>query len=297
MEEKDAILAILKHLDESGETRTSVAKQLGISPGALTTFLKGEYKSPHTIIPKVEAFVSIFEKKEVAPTKPGFQPTSISMSVIQTIEYCKIQGCMGIYYGDAGVGKTAGAEEFISNNPESLMVTVKPVFANVRGINKLICDELRVAEAKTNIDAYMAIARKLKGSNRVVIIDEAQHLTIKTLEHLRSLIVDDAGCGLVLIGNETIYNRMIGKQEAQLAQLFSRVAIRKNVTTQQVLIDDIKMLFPVLGDKEQTFLYKVSSKSKWGVRGAINLFLNSASNEDLTYDGIVSMAKFMGIGL
>ncbi len=297
MTEEQAILAILKYLDESGETRTSVAKQLAISPGALTTFLKGEYKSPHTIIPKVEAFVAMGEKKEIAPIKPSFKETSISTSVIQTIEYCKIQKSMGIYYGDAGVGKTEGAVEFIRRYPENVMLTVKPVFANISGVNKLICDALGIAECRTNVEAYLAICRKLKGSNRVVIIDEAQHLTIKTLEHLRSLIVDDAGCGLVLIGNETIYNRMIGKQEAQLAQLFSRVAIRKNVSTQNVVFDDIEKLFPALGEKEQKFLFRVSSSSKWGIRGAINLFLNSSSNQDLTYDGIVAMAQFMGIGI
>ncbi len=297
MTEQEAIKYILEYLEVTKESRSSVAKKLDISPSALTTFLNGSYPSPHTIIPKVVAFSLMEEKKEYIPVKPSFQRTYISNDVINTIEYCKLHGSMGIFYGDAGIGKTEGAKEFIKNNPESILITINPVFATIKGVSKLICNGLRISDYKTNMDAYSAIVRKLKDSKRVVVVDEAQHLTIKTLEHLRSMIVDDAECGLVLIGNETIYNRMLGKQEAQLAQLFSRVAIRKNVTTNDVRIDDIKILFPLLGEKEQGFLYKVSNNSKWGIRGAVNLFMNSSNNKDTSYQGIVAMAKFMGIGI
>jgi DNA transposition AAA+ family ATPase len=285
------------YLERTGETRTSIAKAIGVSGATLSLFMKGEYKAPHTVVPKIVAFLELQEKKEIAPEKPGFKMTTVSSTAMDVITYCHIGGVMGTVYGDAGIGKTAGAIAYCRENPDSVMVTMSPVFANIKGVSELLCDQLKIADKRTNIDAYRGIVRKLSGSGRVVIIDEAQHLTNKTLEHLRAMIVDDAKCGLVLIGNEVIYNRMTGKQESQLAQLFSRIAIRKNLLTTNVKRKDIDMLFDKLGDEEKNFLYQVSHSSKWGIRGAINLYMNAAGNGDLSVGGLASMAKFMGIGV
>lgn len=296
VELKSAVKALLDYLARTGRTKTEVASAIGISPSALSQFIGETYKSPGAIIPKVLSFLATSEEKELAPKRPDFVETSISKSVIDVITYCHIQGVMGSAYGDAGVGKTAGAKEYIRRNPEAIMITVSPVFNSIKGVNSLLCEELRIGERRTNMDMYMSITRKLRSSGRVVIVDEGQHLTINTLEHLRSMITDDAGCGLVLIGNEFINSRMLGKQEAQLAQIFSRRAIRKNVLTTNTEITDIRMLFPRTENTAQDFLLKVA-KSKWGIRGAVNVFLNAQNNGDYTKDGLVAIAKFMGIGV
>ncbi|GMQ61171.1 AAA family ATPase [Vallitalea maricola] len=293
---QQSINMVNEYLKENQMSKSAFAKAINVSPATLSLFLNDGYKAPHTVIPKIEAYLKVQEQKQIAPQRPDFQPTHVSKTVMDVITYCHIQGVMGTAYGDAGIGKTEGAREYCRQNTDAIMITISPVFANTKGVNELLCEELRITDKRTNMAAYMSIVRKLRNSNRVVIIDEAQHLTIKTLEHLRSMIVDDSCCGLVLIGNEMIYNRMTGKQEAQLAQLFSRIAIRKNVLTTSVQFEDMVKLFPTLGEEEQKFLYRISHSSKWGVRGAVNLYLNAAGNGDLTIEGLVSMAKFMGIG-
>ena len=48
--------------------------------------------------------------------------------------------------------------------------------------------------------------------------------------------------------------------------------------------------------KLRTFLHGIS-QSKWGIRGAVNVYNNAVNNEDISYDGLYAMARTMGIGL
>lgn len=46
--------------------------------------------------------------------------------------------------------------------------------------------------------------------------------------------------------------------------------------------------------KELNFLVGVC-KSKWGIRGAVNVYENSINNEDTSFKGLYSMARTLGI--
>ena len=99
----------------------------------------------------------------------------------------------------------------------------------------------------------MAIHDRLKGTDKVIIIDEAQNLRFDALEELRSLsdpddLTGESGTGICLIGNSEVYSRMLGKQEAQFAQQFSRVRFRRRYSTADVKLADVEKLFPTLAD-------------------------------------------------
>ena len=53
---------------------------------------------------------------------------------------------------------------------------------------------------------------------------------------------------------------------------------------------------PKQRQKELNFLHGIS-QSKWGIRGAVNVYNNAVNNEDISYDGLYAMARTMGIGL
>ena len=71
---------------------------------------------------------------------------------------------------------------------------------------------------------FRMIAQRLQGTKGLLIIDEAQHLSLLALESLRS-IHDATACGLVLMGNESVYANLSGRRSAEFAQLFSRVGM------------------------------------------------------------------------
>ena len=97
MSEENAIEALKRYRDETGKSQSTIAKELGLSSGAVSSFLSGNYKTPHTIIPKIEALLSICETKVLAPRAPEFAMTGISKKVMDAIEYCHLQGKIGVY--------------------------------------------------------------------------------------------------------------------------------------------------------------------------------------------------------
>ena len=170
---------------------------------------------------------------------------------------------------------------------------------------KLLARALHIQETRNKLELMLNIREKLEGTNKVIIIDEAQHLKLSALEEIRSLsdpnsITGEKGTGICLIGNTEVYTRMMGKQQAQFAQLFSRIRMNRYYSTRQVTPEDIQALFPKLAEegnkKELDFLLGIS-QSKWGIRGAVNVYNNAVNNEDISYEGLYNMARNMGIGL
>lgn len=145
--EEKAREQLFEYKERTGKTQTEIAKELDISNSQLSQFLKGVYKAPHVIIPKVMQLVDINIKKEIAPREPGFCRTTISGTVMDLIAYCHIQRKIGVAYGDAGVGKTMAIREYQRQNPDTaIVVTISPCFATMTGVNELIAEELRIRE-------------------------------------------------------------------------------------------------------------------------------------------------------
>ncbi|MGC5328941.1 AAA family ATPase [Brevibacillus sp. SYSU BS000544] len=290
----ELIQAIKDHMEKTGMSQSGVARALGISPAALSQFLKETYPSPHKLFGKIRAFLAVDEAREVAPQKPDFVHTSQSQAVLDIITYCHVANVLGIVYGDAGIGKTEAIREYARNHPEAVVITMSPAFGTTKGVTEKLAKALKVQEGRSIRRMYEEINEKLVESGRVIIVDEAQHLPLKALDHLRS-IADESGVGMVLIGNEEVYTRMTGRGEAAFAQLFSRISMRKNVRTELTQPEDMELLFPHLQEEERNFLLRIS-RSKYGIRGAVNVYVNSAANQNVKLQGLVDMARYMGIG-
>ena len=76
----------------------------------------------------------------------------------------------------------------------------------------------------------------------MIIIDEAQHLTVRALNHIRCL-ADESGIGICLIGNEDVYSKLKGTGKADFAQLFSRIGMREPVSINNIKREDVQRVF------------------------------------------------------
>lgn len=74
----------------------------------------------------------------------------------------------------------------------------------------------------TSSEMLDTLIDELADTNRLIIIDEAQHLTERSIDTLRALN-DRAGVGLVYAGTSDILNRMYGRHEAEFDQVHSRI--------------------------------------------------------------------------
>ncbi len=296
MNEEQAREAVIQYRDTSGKSQSEIAKELGVSSGQLSAFIGGTYKAPHTVIPKIEALIKRQESQRMAPKEPPFTETTVSRQVMDAIEYCHLQGKMGVIYGDAGIGKTMGIRQYCEKNPMAISITVSPAFATMSGMNDLLSEQVGIRE-KNARRIYLELVNRLKGSGRVIIIDEAQHLTKKTLEHLRS-ISDETGVGICFVGNEEVYSRLKGSGKADFAQIFSRIAIRKPVLLGNIKRTDLEKIFFGTGLEEESveFLYKIA-KTRYGIRGAVNVYVAAAALfGKVDSAAIVRVAREMNVG-
>lgn len=292
---EEARKCLIQYRDESGKSQSKIAKELGVSDGVVSAFINGTYKTPHQIVDKVEALLSMQEAKGIAPQAPGFVMTSVSKRIMDTMEYCHLLGKTGIAYGDAGVGKTMSIMEYKKLHPESIVITGNPVFSSISGINDLLCEQMGIRE-KNAKRICMEIISRLKGSGRLLIVDEAQYLTKKALEYIKC-IGDGSGVGICLVGNEEIISKVKGTGKSDFAQLFSRVFSRA-VLTHDIKESDIELIFKSSGlDKETLdFLYKIS-QTKYGVRGAVNIYIAAvAFFGKVNRLSAIKVAKEMNIG-
>ena len=81
MSVEQAIDFLRSYIERTKKTQTAVAGELGISSGALSSFLAGNYKTPHTIVPKVKNLAEVSEKKKITLSDPPFVETSVSVMV------------------------------------------------------------------------------------------------------------------------------------------------------------------------------------------------------------------------
>lgn len=292
----EAVAALREYIRSTGKKQVEVAAELGLSDALVSSFLAGKYKTPHTVIPKVGELVRLNEKKKVSPKEPDFAPTSISRTVFNAISYAHLRGTVAVVYGDAGIGKTCAVREYVRQNSLALVVTASPTYASITGINELLAEQLGVRERVAR-RITREITGKLKNSGRVVIVDEAQHLTARTLDHLRC-ISDESGVGIAFIGNEEVYKRLYGSGRAEFAQLFSRIGMRKQVLANRLTEDDIASVFGSYGlEKGAMELLTAVSRTNCGLRGAVNVFINAAAVFGaVDKGGIVKVMKDMNIG-
>ena len=106
-----------------------------------------------------------------------------------------------------------------------------------------------------------SLTRRMTGSQGLILIDEAQHLTSQTLDQLR-MFYDLADVGMALMGNEAVHARLEGgARAAQFAQLFSRVGMR--LARPRALKGDIEQLmdaWDIAGKGERALLVQIAKR-------------------------------------
>lgn len=295
MNYEEARTALEEYRVRNGMSQVALSKELGKSKTLVSAFLNGTYNNPNAVIPRIEALLNYKREKSIAPIAPDFADTTITRSVMDTIKYCQLQGKIGCVYGDAGVGKTTSINQYCRENRLAVKITISPAFASVAGFNELLADKLEIKE-RVSRRIYKEAVERLSGSGMVVIIDEAQHLTAKTLDYIRCLC-DESGAGIVLIGNEMVYKRIKSNSQAEFAQLYSRVGKPAHVLVNHIRIEDIRAIFEPyqVPDEAIEILHKIAG-TYYGLRGAVNVYVNAiAAFGNVEAKSIAAMAKEMRI--
>lgn len=286
-------------------SQNKACELVGISAAVMTPLKKGTYNG--SVTTQFDKLASYFKVKDAASAMPAarhtvaeYVPTSTSKQVYEVIRNCQLHGGLAVACGDAGIGKTKAAKQFVRDYPnDAIYIALNPCFKGMNSLLKLLCSKLNVMSDSTIDTMWLGLVQKLR-DGQVLIFDEAQHLTIKTIEALRSIsdYFAELGqtLGIVFVGNTETATIFGGKKRAEFAQIANRTRQRKVYSTAGITKGDMELLFPDLAgkDMELDFLLGIAHSSQ-AIRGAVNLYTNALDNEDTSYEGLVAMAKHMEI--
>ena len=138
------------------------------------------------------------------------------------------EGEVCLLYGPPGTQKTFVLSHMIAERNKEKKVPALYVYASIkmtlRALLKRIGREAGVFVNLASIERLLSsIISEFKSRKRppAIVIDEAQHLDIPSLEILRELH-DRSGCGLVLAGSHNLYENFL-RGRAHLEQWLSRI--------------------------------------------------------------------------
>jgi len=259
-------------LDTYSVTVPDAAKRMGVGYSTLSAWMGGKYSGDNGKIAAevrkwLAAQAAAADRRAAMPALPTFIVTPTASAFLDGLEHAQAVPDLVTISGGPGVGKTLACQEYARTHQNVWIVTGRPSVSSTHAILETICYALGLREATVS-RRNAAVVRRVMGTQGLLIVDEANHLTTPALDELRS-IHDEARIGLALVGNEEIYGRLEGGgRRAEFAQLFSRVGMR--MRRARPLAADVNALLDaagVSGDAERRLMRAIAAKPG-ALRGA-----------------------------
>lgn len=296
-----ALDQVLQLKSEKKLSQNEVGKLIGVSGSVLSQLYSGSYGAKTDKM--FDTIISYFENKAEASTLPAhvfdrtYKPISTSEAVYSVIRNCHLKGGCSLAFGDSGVGKSMAAKKYSDDHPsDTIRVTAHGGNKSLKNILQEIGDKVGVREKNIN-KLWRGIEAKLR-DGMCIIIDEAQHLSVMTIDALRAMPdnFEDEGktLGLVFVGNTKAINKFGGEEDGKYSQIASRTHPKRQFLLKQIKRDDIQILFPIANDdKVIDFLYGLAQMGEYNLRGTTKTFMTAIDNGNTSYDGLVAAAKEM----
>lgn len=235
-----------KHKTETGLSWRDLGARLDINDKTLALFASNKYGAPGDFIAE-----AIFRHRQTLAAQaamalrsveiPPYYPTRTSLDLIQLLAWGQrgriVMAAMG-----PGMSKTTTAKHFKACNSGVFMVTISPATSGIRAMERAVLHAMGDSSPTGDIQgmAMQIKDRVAKMQKPLLIVDEAQHLTVQSIEEVRHWH-DATGMGIALLGNEQVQQKIDGgSRAAAFAQLFSRVA--QSIVRSRPLPKDVEVL-------------------------------------------------------
>jgi DNA transposition AAA+ family ATPase len=238
MQEKSLREEVRREMHVAGLSQTRLAREAGLSVARLRQWFSGKepIQAPDITRKLMHWLHGVEERRAerstgLIPEAPHWKPTPTGENIIAVFKYAQHMADMGIVYGGAGLGKTMTAVRYQEEAPNVWIATMTPSIMSVSACFERVAFAIGISSIPTSASrAENAVVARVQGSRGLIIVDEAQHLSVTCLDALRGLY-DASGIGLVFMGNERVYAQLTGgSRKAHFAQLFSRIGRQLRLT-------------------------------------------------------------------
>jgi len=215
-----AALAAAREEDNLSISR--MAQQIGYSSSVLSQYLAGSYPGDSARFERrAEDWLRARDRKRrIGVPLIESEATRTVMAALETI---RRTNDVGVIYGDAGIGKTSGITLYLEENPTCLHITLSRWARTDAQIERMTFAAMGDGGWKGNTPRAEFLVEKLRGSNRLLIVDNAHKATAAGLEWLFDLH-DETRIPIALVGNEEVIRPIQAND-----QRFSRVGLKQPV--------------------------------------------------------------------
>lgn len=278
------------HRASQGLSWAQVSKRIGIAAGTISQFGGSGYAGDEVAIAnKVYRYQQTLVQQATiaieAPEVPGFFECPTSQQLITLLHWGQ-RGRVVVAAMGPGCCKTMTARHFADCGNNVFLATMTP---STSGVNNMQQEVLAALGEPDAVGTPQKLSRRIRDKVKdlqspLIIIDEAQHLSEKAIDEIRSWY-DAVGVGIALFGNIGVMQRLEGgNRKAAFAQLFSRIGMRiVRSAPLQADADALAAAWQVSGDAEIAQIRKVVMLPG-GMRGATMMlelaYMLAASQQD-----------------
>ena len=204
---------------------------VGIPGGTLQPFCKGNYLGDNDRIARElfkyrQGIQNREEHMDGIPVEPGYFETPTS-TLIRELLAVASTGEITVGAFGPGMGKTKTAVDFLGRVSPAWLVTLDEMTKKPTALVRVVEKAIGLRTAK-NWPSFISaeIISFLRKRKATLIVDEANHATLASLELIRAWH-DATGLGACLLGNEELISRIeVGRERDALSRLNSRIAQR-----------------------------------------------------------------------
>ncbi|MBQ7567245.1 AAA family ATPase, partial [bacterium] len=199
MSNSSVLEALKEHLKTPGVYQSAISKATGISKSAISQYLNDKYPGDvGALETKIAQYLNLSVQREAVPhTEIGFIETSVVKQVGEILNNCHVGCRLGILTGASGLGKTTGVQRYVEDHSDVIVIYGRPSIT-LKSLLQELAEKVGVENRGSADNLFRRIAGKLKGSQRMIVIDEAEHLTARVFDTARRFVDQEwAGVGVV----------------------------------------------------------------------------------------------------
>ncbi|MGZ8181441.1 MAG: AAA family ATPase [Methylobacter sp.] len=222
-EDKLMVQRINDWLAEPGRTGADLSRLTEIKEGTRSSILTGAYiSSPTKFLQRmIDAIDRVEARNQEAKHDIPFTATSVAVQIETVCKRTHLDRDFGFFSGKVGVGKTTALRSYARKTQSAILIEAFEGIDNSTFIHELIIATGSVAVKGTMAMQMAGLIKSLKGSDRVILVDEANWLPKRSFGALRR-ISDVAEIGVVLVGTAELLP-MVQDPEGRFGQISSRI--------------------------------------------------------------------------
>lgn len=214
---------------ENQRSQTKLGLMAGLSQSAMSAILQGKYVSPPSkhLKKMLDAMRRFNQRESEGVLDCPFTQTSVYQTVTAACKRAHLYRNFAVVSAFVGTGKTRCLKHYAANNSNVYLIEATPdmnapvLVSELVQLTGAVVHKTNKYSSGTKAEKMVAIIRALKGTDSLIILDEAETVSTATLEYIRR-ISDTARVGVVLAGTQRL-QPLIKDPEGRFGQISSRV--------------------------------------------------------------------------